>query len=247
MNSCSRFHRILAGTVSVFLTLVLTAPAESQIPEDREIGRGFFQAGYFGLDLDELNGSLAGAGFPSLGHGFLSLGGAGYGNRGRFLIGGEGHGLLGQDETTADGAYQISASGGYGLFRVGYLAFSENGFDVFPVIGIGGGALGIKIAERSAPTFEDVLDSPGRSSSLSTGMFLMDASIEANYRIDVANEEDGRRGGFLVGLQVGYAFAPGETSWRLDEINGVAAGPQFQIEGLHVRVSLGGWGEEEPE
>jgi len=114
-------------------------------------------------------------------------------------------------------------------------------------MGCWGGALGIKIAERSVPTFEDVLASPGRSSSLSMGMFLMDASIEANYRIDVANEEEGRRGGFLVGLQVGYAFAPGETSWRLDEINGVAAGPQFQIEGLHVRVSLGGWGEEEPE
>lgn len=233
----------LIGAVSFVFLLVPAAPAAAQ-EEDAEVGRGFFQVGSFVMDVDELNADLRGAGYPSLNDTFLSLGGAGFGERGRFLIGGEGHALLGGDETSVDGTYRISAGGGYGLFRVGYVVLSSEGFDVFPMIGIGGGGMGLKIAERSVPTFDDVLDNPARSSSLSTGMFLIDTSIGANYRAGLGGEAEG---GFLVGVQVGYTFAPGDPKWELDEINTVAGGPPFKIEGPYIRLSLGGWGSEEPE
>lgn len=204
-------------------------------------GRGFFQAGLLRLDVDDMNAALAGAGFPTLDRGTVTLGGGGYATRGRFVIGGEGHGLLSDDQPSADGSVQVGLDGGYGLFKVGYLAYSESGLDVYPMVGIGGGGLNVSIVERSAPTFDDVLANPQRSSRLSTGMFLLDLSLAADYRFTRRSEE-GRSGGLLVGLQAGYVFAPGSTDWTLDDINGVAGGPDLGIQGLYIRLSLGGWG-----
>jgi hypothetical protein len=203
---------------------------------------GFFQVGYMGLDLGDLNRSLNGEAYPSLDESFLTLGGAGYGVRGRLLIGGEGHALLGRSKTTTDGATKLSTTGGFGFFRIGYRAVSGSRLDVFPTFGIGGAGLELKIAERSAPTFDDVLADPQRSSKLSSGMFLLDASVALMYRVTVRESEEGERGGLLIGVQGGYTFAPGSTSWKLDDINDVAGGPAFQVEGLHLSVAVGGWG-----
>jgi hypothetical protein len=52
-------------------------------------------------------------------------------------------------------------------------------------------------------------------------------------------------GGVLLGVSLGYTFAPGASKWTLDGINSVAGGPTFQIEGPYVRLSIGGWGIEQ--
>lgn len=236
----------LALTALLLVALAPPAAAQRRIMSDGpEMGRGFLQAGYMRLDLDELNSSLSAAGLPTLDDTFLTLGGAGYANRGRFLFGGEGHGVLGSEETTVDGARRLETSGGYGLVRVGYLVFERAGMDIFPLVGIGGGGMSLEIAERSAPTFEDVLEVPERSSSLSTGAFLLDVSLAANYRVLVEDTDEGEAGGLLLGLQAGYTFTPGDTSWDLDGINSVAGGPELQIEGPYLRLSVGGWGRSE--
>lgn len=210
-----------------------------------ETGRGYFQVGYLSLDPGALNAGLTDAGYPALADDFLTLGGGGLGRVGdRFLLGGEGHGVLGESITRADGEYRVSAAGGFGLFRVGYAAWSYRGFDLIPMVGIGGGGLSVDITGRSAPDFDEVLEDPARSSSLSTGMFLLDAALAAAYRVRVTERDrrDGDVGGLLLGVQAGYTFQPGGTSWTLDGINTVAGGPDFAIEGFYIRVSIGGWG-----
>lgn len=233
--------RLVAATFG--FVLMVGAASAQEVPDTSELGMGFFQVGYIGLGLDDLNGNLSGASFPSLSESFLTLGGAGYGSRGRFMIGGEGHALLGSSETTMDGATRLSAGGGYGFFRLGYRVLSHSGLDASPVLGVGGGGIEVKIAERSSPTFGDVLADPQRSSTLSSGMFLLDASMALLYRITLNESEEGEAGGILVGFQGGYTFAPGSTSWRLDDLNDVAGGPKVQIEGLHVSLAVGGWGQ----
>jgi hypothetical protein len=150
---------------------------------------------------------------------------------------------MGAKETTPGGARQLSAGGGYGLFRVGYLAVTAGALDVYPIFGIGGGGTSVKIAERSVPTFDEVLSDPERSATLSSAVFLMDVAAAANYRVTM-REEEGRAGGILLGVQVGYAFAPAQSAWTLDGLNDVAAGPDFRITGPYVRLSVGGWGRE---
>jgi hypothetical protein len=105
----------------------------------------------------------------------------------------------------------------------------------------------VDITGRSAPTFDDVLEAPARSSSLSTGGFLMDASVGINYRLAMAEEDGTSTGGLLLGVEVGYTLQPGSSSWKLDGLNDVAGGPDFKLEGLHIRASIGGWGRREPD
>jgi hypothetical protein len=223
----------------------LAAQAEATEAEGNA-GRGFFQAGYIRLDIDELNDELVLGGLPSMGENYLTLGGAGYGARGRFLIGGEGHALLGGSESAVGGARKLTVSGGYGMFRVGYLVLTRDALDVFPLFGIGGGGMGLKIAERSAPTFDQVINDPETSSTLSTGVFLLDVGAAANYRLTMSERENGV-GGLLLGVQVGYSFAPAQSAWNLDGTNDVAGGPDLRIQGPYVRLSIGGWGRQDPE
>jgi hypothetical protein len=232
------------------LGMAMVAPLAAAAQEDPEeegyAGRGFFQVGYMRLDMDDLGAALGAAGLPTMDEDFLTLGGAGYGTRGRFLIGGEGHALLGRKEVTPGGARELTASGGYGMFRVGYLAVARDAFDVFPLFGIGGGGMSLKIAERSAPTFDEVLTDPETSSTLSTAVFVLDVAAAANFRITMSDNDDGV-GGFLLGVQAGYSFTPAQSGWTLDGINDVAGGPDLKIQGPYVRLSIGGWGRQDAE
>ncbi len=236
---------LLALAASIAIT---PATATAQDPTDpvSADGWGFFQAGLLALDVDAFNASLVSAGLPELGGSPFTLGGAGYGRRGSVLFGFEGHGILGDTEAAADGSYEVSLSGGYGLFRVGWLAVPGPGFAVYPTVGIGGGSISVNIRERSVPLFDDILTDPGRSSSLSAGMFLLDLGVAAEYRAriedDEEDEDDEGAGGLVFGIQGGYTFAPGSPSWTLDDINRVAGGPELLLQGLYVRASIGFWG-----
>lgn len=236
--------RVVAVPLVLILWGMFAAPPEALSQEAGERtagGMGLFQVGYLRTDVDDLNASLGGAGYPSLNESFLTLGGVGYGAHGRFLIGGEGGAVLGSSVTTSDGATRISATGGYGLFRLGYSVVSRSGLDIFPALGIGGGGMELGFAERSAPTFDDVLSDPKTGASLTTGMFLLDASVALTYRINLVRSGQGEARGFVIGLHAGYMFSPGTSSWRLDDINDVAGAPNFEAEGLHLGLSIGGW------
>jgi len=242
--------RVGIAILGVVISVPLGAAAQREPTEGGvDGGRGFFQVGYMRLSMDDLNTALAGGGLPSMDEDHLTLGGAGYGARGRFLIGGEGHALLGRRETTAGGARQVTVSGGYGMFRIGYLAVTRDAFDIYPLFGIGGGGMSLMIAERSAPTFDQVIADPETSSTLASAMFVLDVAAGANFRITLGDNEDGV-GGILLGVQAGYSFSPAQSGWTLDGTNDVAGGPDLKIQGPYVRLSIGGWGraneEEEP-
>lgn len=232
----------------------VTAPVAAQ---DGPRPRGFFQVGYQAPDIDGLNGALVDAGLPGFGDGFLTLGGAGFFTAGRFLIGGEGHGLLPREETTAGGQFRNRLTGGYGMFNLGYAAWSDGALDLYPVLGIGGGGMQLEIIERSSPVFDDVLDDPGTSSRLSSSAFLLSAGVGADWRFgsdrparrsrrdrdddDDDDDADHRWGGWLLGVRAGWVWAPGGVNWELDDLNDVAGGPDTAPTGFHLRVSIGGW------
>lgn len=229
----------------VLLLVVPPVPASGQQPssdEGRGAGWGHAFLGYRTLDLEETNGRLGAAGFPELDDVFVTVGGGGFGTRGRFLLGVEGFAMLSNEATTADGAHRVDLSGGYGLLRAGYLVRSDRDLDLYPAVGVGGGALLLGLVERSSPTFGEVLEDPARSSRLSSTMLLLDLSVSANYRIRVQGREPEGGGGPLLGIQVGWTFAPGTSSWELDGLNDVAGGPDLDVAGGYVRVTVGGWG-----
>ena len=242
--------------LSLLVSALAAAPggldAQEMGPLPAAAGRGAFQAGWQNLDLGNLNGALTEAGYPAFDEGVFTVGGFGLGSSVRFLIGGEGHGLITNEETTAEGTFRTRLSGGYGLFTVGYLAAQGPRWDVYPLVGVGAGGLTMEIVERSSPTFDDVLDEPARSSRLTTGGFLASLGVGADLRFgsphdwrdeDDEDDEEGE-GGLLLGLRAGWLWSPGDWQWELDELNDVAGGPETNLTGFYIRVSLGGWGSE---
>lgn len=239
----SAHSRIATRTLAVATALLLVSgTVNAQDRRRAESGRGWFSLGFISLDLAELNAALSSAGHPRFDDRFFTLGGGGFGDIGRWLIGGEGHALIGSDHATDDGAFKLSLGGGYGLFTVGYRLIAEEGFDLYPSIGLGGGGMELSIRGRSAPTFGDVLENPARSSRLATGAFLLSAGVGGDYRRRLSNPDDEYEGGLLIGAKVSYVFSPVTSDWKLDGFNDVAGGPELKIEGLHVRLTLGGWG-----
>jgi hypothetical protein len=205
-------------------------------------GQGFFMIGWQKLDLDELNERLIAAGFPSMSEDFLSLGGGGWWMGDRFLIGGEGHALLGSDETTSGGGFKTRIEGGYGQLDLGFPVYRGDRLDVAPILGIGGGSVSVDLLERGSPLFDDVLTDPRTGARLTAEGFNLDLSVAVTWRLTRSVDDDGDEGGFAVGLRGGYAYSLGDWEWKLNDDTEVPGGPQLGTRGVYLRLMLGGWG-----
>lgn len=199
-------------------------------------GRLRFVMGHRRLDLTDLNERLTGAGLSSFDEGFGSIGGRLLGGGGRLLTGVEGHLLFGA--APPDGVRTSPLVGALGQVDVGYLAHSGERFDLWPMLGLGCGIVGFDVRREAQPAFDDVVTDPGQGSRLESSGFLADVSLAMEYRF-------GEGKGLVVGLGVGYTHAMGGWEWRVNGVQDVTSGPEATVEGLHVDVSLGGWGRSE--
>ena len=221
------------------LTLVAVMSVFSVSVDAKEGGgRGYFMCGGSIVDIDALNSRLEGKGYSKFSDSFFSLGGGGYAVINRVIIGGEGHGLIGRDETS--GNYKTSLSAGYGFFDLGYIVYSTGYLNVYPLLGLGGGGINFKIVEREAPSFDEVLDDPKRSIELSTGGFLLNVALGTDYLLKLGEDEEGE-GGFVFGLRVGYTLAPVKGDWDMDGTE-ISGGPEVGITGPYIRLMIGGGG-----
>src|SRR6478609_248215 len=109
---------------------------------------------------------------------FPLLGGQGFGLFNRFLIGGSGAGLLARSVDAANDR-QISASGAWGTFDFGYQLLRVNGFLIAPVISLGGYGMRVTVSPKSGVDFNQALQDPTRSLTLSNNGFLTGISLVA--------------------------------------------------------------------
>lgn len=203
-------------------------------------GWGYFMAGTNLIDIGALNSELEKKGYPKLSESFFSSGGGGCGRIGRVIIGGEGYGLIG--EKTTSESYEISIGAGCGFFDIGFIAISYGDLMVYPIFGLGGGGLSLTIKERGTPSFDEILESPKRGVEISTGGLLFNLALGMHYLIKLGGERNG--GGILVGICLGYTFAPMRGSWSMDGVE-ISGGPKVGITGPYVRFMIGGGGKGE--
>lgn len=240
--------RTLSTLCCIILVLVVGARAPGQLataqetpdpdpsPAVDEGGAGFFAIGTNVIGIDALNDRLESFGYPTFGSAFLSLGGGGYGLvGGRFVLGGEGHGLIRPAQSV--GGREVTAGGGYGLATLGYLAVAQSNWRVYPQVGVGAGGLTLDIGSTGAVTdFDDVLDDPNRRAELTRGSLLVSLAVNLTYDAFSAPEDEG---GFRVGLQAGYLLAPLSSDWQLDDAT-LDDGPDAGFGGPFVRLLIGG-------
>ena len=203
-------------------------------------GMGYFMFGWSTLDIEALNSRLESKGYSSMSDNFFSFGGGGHGIiKNRVIIGGEGHGLLVEEVTS--GNYKNSVNVGYGFFNVGYIVYTKKQLRLYPLLGLGGGGMNLKIREKPVSlSFDDILNDPERSVELSTGGFLLSFAVGMDYLLILGKDEE-EKGGLVFGLRAGYILSPFKSGWKMDEIE-ISGAPDMDITGPFIRLMFGGGG-----
>ncbi|MEO0294212.1 MAG: hypothetical protein ABIN61_08360 [candidate division WOR-3 bacterium] len=201
-------------------------------------GAGYFMLGGNIIKLENLNSELEKNGYSKLEENFFSLGGGGYGIIGKVIIGGEGHGLIGKEVTS--GSYKTLISAGYGFFNLGYIAYSNTNLNIYPLFGIGGGGISLRILEEGSLSFDEVLANPKRGVELSKGSLLLNLAIGGDYLLGLKENEEAK-GGFILGVRLGYTIAPINGNWEMKGIE-ISGGPDLGVTGPYIRIQFGGGG-----
>jgi len=162
---------VTALMMAVLVSLFIVGVAQGQeiIPKAwKGEFRGYFMIGWSPINIDDFNDRLEAKGYSKHSDDFLSLGGGAHVIVKRIVLGGEGHALLvGNEEAIIPaGSFKTSLSGIYGFLNVGYLVHRQGGLDIYPLIGLGGGSMNLKIGNAE---FDEVLDNPRGNARLFSG------------------------------------------------------------------------------
>ena len=226
--------------VLFFVASQIASAQESKAENHINGGVGYFMIGYSGLQISELNESFKSAGIPELSTGSISIGGGGHYIYKNFILGGEGHGLLGATSENTD--YKTSHSAGYGFFNLGYVVFQGKSINLYPILGFGGGGMTVSVTDKSKLTnsFDDILQDPARESYITSGGFLLNLSLGSDYFF-AASKSDKYTGGFLVGIKAGYILNITSNDWCFNG-NQLNNSPNTGLSGPYVRIVIGGGG-----
>lgn len=237
-------HRI-AATVALFALSVARvraqdAPANPPIAPFTNI---FFSLGNAFSNVDLLNQRFDSTKYDAIaGHGF-SIGGGGYVPYGRALFGAEYH--------YADFGYEATGTGRtnkmqshYWMATVGYAIFTSWHFNVIGFLGAGMGTTTITVSDQNGgatvgtnvdPLFNDILNYPGFSSTLTGSYSVFQPGIGLDYLM-LRSEKS--QMGVTFGIRFGTTISPHRTAWSYEGRNVVGA-PDAGPVGSFLRLSLG--------
>ena len=231
--------------VSVLLFAAVSRAQESA-PEVKETGAmGYSIFGNSMIDIDNLNARLESNGYTKLSESYFCVGGGGHSiiNK-RWIIGGEAYSLLGEDITSA--GFKGSTYTFQGFANIGYIILAKKGISVYPLLGLGGGAMTLTLSEKAAAySFDDVLTDPRRGTTLTAGGFLINLALGMDYYLKLGENAEGN-GGFLFGVRAGYILAPSKSGWAMFD-NELSGAPEISMTGPFVRIIFGGGGFEKTE
>ncbi len=239
---------IMAVLLLLATQLCLSGAAQAQLSRawaEKESGKWYFQFGAGQMDTGELNTILEKAGYSvvtrsplnDMSNSYISFGLGTHGVINGVLIGWELNGLTSRETTNAASTYRVTLGGGYGFVNVGYLAYSMEGLDIYPMLGIGGGGVHLRMASRRTLSFPQVVASPDQAVDLNTGGFLLNPSLGLDYMLSLSGDEK-RENGVILGLRLGYVLSPLTGAWKMDQTD-VVGGPQASVAGPYVRLTVG--------
>jgi hypothetical protein len=126
------------------------------------------------------------------------------------------------------------------MFDVGAVVVRNPRFRVFPMIGIGGGGMQLRITESPAPSFDQIIADPARESLLDIGGFMLQAVLGVDYLLKLGEDKYGY-GGLIFGIRAGYTQSFFTSGWEMGDID-IYGGPDTGISGFYIRFTVGGGG-----
>jgi hypothetical protein len=237
----TRFKRTAVFTLVVFVSILYTDFTQGQdivSASGEKGGVGYSMFGRSIVDLGDLNSKLESSGYPSMSENFFSVGGGGHSIiNNKWIVGGEGHTLLGEEATHE--AYKQSLTGGYGFFDLGYILFSLKDLRLYPLLGLGGGGMNLRIKEDIASvSLDNILEDPLRGVEITTGGFLMNLGGGIDYLFTFGKDEKAR-GGMFLGIRAGYTISTFKGKWTMDGVE-ISNAPETGLKGPYIRFMIGG-------
>src|SRR5260221_6959355 len=186
-----------------------------------------FTSGAINMAVDALNTQLAAARFSGLSNHGISYGATGHYAFGRALLGADvAHTTYGNewlDNGRSDDLNSTQVAG-----TASYAIFSDRNWTVFPTLGVGVGKFDVTLRDRNGttgttattPTFAEIAQNPGQSTTVSGTHMLFNVGGGADYLI--TRSALGTRGG-VFGVRAGYSLAPHNTTWTAGGHNVLAA------------------------
>ncbi|MBN2103578.1 hypothetical protein JW835_06000 [bacterium] len=233
--------------VITVIIAVLSFAAVSQGQEEAPAvkvkgGMGYSIFGKSTIDIGSMNDKLESHGYTRLSENYFCVGGGGHSIiKNRWIIGGEGYSLLGDDVTSDN--FNASTYVFQGFANIGYIVLSKKGFSVYPLIGLGGGSMRLTFTEEGASySVDEVLTDPKQCAQLTAGGFLINLALGVDYYLKLGENEEGH-GGFLLGVRAGYTLQTSQSGWEIYD-NELFGAPGTSMTGPFVRIIFGGGGYE---
>ena len=220
--------------IVIFFLLVTTALAQ-----ENGIRGGF---GYFflegnSIDSGELNSSLKSHGYNRISDNFIGIGAGGHQRRNMFILY-DGHAVWyfprKAHSTVGDIDYITSLNGFYGVYNFGYVIYEKNDLTVFPLVGVGFGALKMRIERKSKQSFGEILDNPQGNRIDTQGISIFNFAVATKKLLRI---KEGRKSDryLMFEFRAGYRLCPGKNSWE-----NISGGPNISLSGPYILVMFGG-------
>lgn len=194
------------------------------------------------LKTADMNVRLAAAGYYALSEDAVAFGGGGYGTFGDLKLGAEHIRMDGGEEGNPSGR-EAKIEAYYTTVTLGYELRPASRVSLTPKLGIGRGSYVVKVGDRNGgsvptnrdPTFDEILATPGRLSTITGGHWLYEPALSSDILIV---RHAGQKLGLILGVHAGYRIAPNRADWHLGGRK-VVGGPIDQAKGPIFRLNIG--------
>jgi hypothetical protein len=192
-------------------------------------------AGSGALDLSDLNLRLSSYGFPALPQWYFTLGGIYQLSDGRVL--GEVEYIRYINNSAAMNNFIATAGGWCSWVNVGYALINLPFLQIYPIAGIGGGTLSVKVTEDfSAAGFDNVLLQTNKIIELEKATYTAFIGGGVDFVIDMGEDT---KIDLLLGARAGYVFdLSGSSGWASQGV-ALPGGPSSGFSGALIRVFIG--------
>ncbi len=226
--------KIIAILTMILINIFMVMNAHSE-EKNTEGGFGYIILEGNSMDIQELNTTLSRRGYSQFSDTIFGIGAGGHEIKNRFIFY-DGYAVLFfpryKNSTVLNKKYNTSLYGFYGLWNVGYIIYEKNNLKIFPLLGFGGGAMKMKIIEKRS--FDDILNNPKGSSTLTHGISILNLAVGAEK---LFRKKEGKKGDryLMFGIRLGYRYCPNEYDWE-----NVLGGPDISLTGPYFLVMFGG-------
>jgi hypothetical protein len=221
--------------VLLFITTLLFVSRVDVLAQRAELSQFAFSLGYQNVNASRLNDFLPTAGANGFSNDNFSFGFLLQDTYGKGVIEFD---FVGAGNNQNGTLYRTQLAYGQFLLKGGYTVVNGERFRLYPLVGIGFGAVNMAIANNNNITFGSLGNNPFQEINLTLPVFVLDLGLGGDYKVTTREASCGGSRHFMLGFRAGYFISPANNNWRYTG-GGVNGAPSFGPQGFYARATIG--------